>query len=108
MGIFKKLFNLDVKEESEQYVNNNSEKFEMIVEDIFSILGRGIVVTGKIISGSIKINDEIKINNSISAKVKDIEMFRKKLDEAKAGDNVGLILENIEKNQINQGDILTK
>lgn len=83
--------------------------FRMTVEDIFSIKGRGTVVTGKIESGTIKVGDEIIIqgkNGEKKTTVTGVEMFRKMLDQAKAGDNVGILLKNISKNDIQQGDVM--
>jgi len=83
--------------------------FRMTVEDIFSIKGRGTVVTGKIESGTIKVGDEISIqgkNGEKKTTVTGIEMFRKTMGQANAGDNVGLLLKNIAKPDVQQGDVL--
>jgi len=113
MGLFSKLFNIGVKTEESNYEQNNiqsnhSSDFNMIIEDVFTITGRGTVVTGKINSGSIKLGDNVKINNNINTRVIGIEMFRKKLDIAQAGDNVGLLLENVNRDMVNRDDILSK
>ena len=112
MGLFSKLFNIGVKTEESITNQNNIEfdfkNFSMMIDDVFTIIGRGTVVTGKIASGGIRIGDEIKINNKINTRVTGIESFRKQLDSAKVGDNVGLLLENVESNLINRGDILSK
>ena len=87
--------------------------FEMIVEDTFSITGRGTIVTGKISIGEIHARDTIRIKrlNSdkiIEATITGIEMFRKILSEAHAGDNVGLLIRSITKNDISKGDLIFK
>jgi len=83
--------------------------FRMTVEDVFSIKGRGTVVTGKIESGTIQVGDEISIQGKSGEKkttVTGLEMFRKTLSQAKAGDNVGLLLKDVAKPHIQQGDVL--
>jgi elongation factor Tu len=83
--------------------------FRMTVEDVFSIKGRGTVVTGKIESGTIKVGDEISIQGKNGEKktiVSGIEMFRKTMSQANAGDNVGLLLKDIAKPNVQQGDVL--
>ena len=83
--------------------------FRMTIEDIFSIKGRGTVVTGQVESGTLKIGDEVIIQGKSGEKkttVTGIEMFRKMLDSAKAGDNVGILLRNISKDELQKGDLL--
>jgi len=83
--------------------------FRMTVEDVFSIKGRGTVVTGKIETGTIKIGDEITIQGRNGEKrtiVSGIEMFRKTMNQAGTGDNVGLLLKDIARPDIQQGDVL--
>lgn len=83
--------------------------FRMTVEDVFFIRGRGTVVTGQIESGTLNVNDEIYIRRANSSKrvtVTSIEMFRKILDQAKAGDNVGILLRDITKQEVEKGDVL--
>jgi elongation factor Tu len=83
--------------------------FRMTVEDVFSIRDRGTVVTGKIESGTLHAGDEISIQRQGYAKkavVTAIEMFRKQLQQAKAGDNVGLLLRDIGKQDVQRGDVL--
>lgn len=85
--------------------------FLMPIEDVFTISGRGTVVTGRVERGKIKLNDEIEIVGIKSTKksvVTGIEMFRKLLDEAQAGDNVGILLRGIEKNDVQRGQVLAK
>ena len=86
--------------------------FLMPVEDVFSIKGRGTVVTGKVSRGVLKVNEEVEIVG-LSEKTKKtvvtgVEMFRKSLDEAMAGDNVGLLLRGIEKDEVQRGQVIAK
>lgn len=83
--------------------------FSMPVEDVFSIKGRGTVVTGRISRGKVKVNDTVEIvgiRPTQSTVVTGVEMFRKLLDEGQAGDNVGLLLRGIEKDQVERGQVL--
>ncbi len=83
--------------------------FLMPIEDIFSITGRGTVATGRIETGVVKVNDEVELlglGEDRKAVVTGVEMFRKTLDQGEAGDNVGLLLRGIEKNDVKRGMIL--
>jgi len=85
--------------------------FIMAVEDVFSIKGRGTVVTGRIERGIVKVNEEIEIvglRDSRKSVVTGVEMFRKLLDEGQAGDNVGILLRGIEKDDVERGMVLAK
>ncbi len=86
--------------------------FIMPVEDIFSIEGRGTVVTGRIERGIIKINDEVEIvgmkEESSRTVITGIEMFNKQLDEGRAGDNAGLLLRGTKKDDVQRGQVLAK
>ncbi|MBU1164686.1 elongation factor Tu [Patescibacteria group bacterium] len=85
--------------------------FLMPIEDIFSIEGRGTVVTGRIERGVIKLNDEVEIvGKKPTAKtvITGIEMFNKQLDEGRAGDNAGLLLRGTKKDEIERGQVLAK
>jgi elongation factor Tu len=85
--------------------------FLMPVEDVFSITGRGTVATGRIERGVVKVGEEVAVVGFNSAKktvVTGVEMFRKLLDQGEAGDNVGLLLRGIEKNEIERGMVLAK
>ena len=86
--------------------------FLMPVEDVFSITGRGTVATGRIETGIIKIGEEVEIIGLGAEKLKStvtgVEMFRKLLEQGEAGDNVGLLLRGIDKNQIRRGMVLCK
>ncbi len=83
--------------------------FLMPVEDVFSITGRGTVATGRIEAGKVKVGDEVEIlglGEDKKSVVTGVEMFRKILDEGEAGDNVGLLLRGIDKNEIRRGMVL--
>ena len=83
----------------------------MPVEDVFSISGRGTVVTGRIERGVIKVGEEVEIlgfRPSSKTTVTGVEMFRKLLDQGQAGDNVGCLLRGIEKENIERGQVLAK
>ena len=85
--------------------------FLMAIEDVFSIKGRGTVVTGRIERGVIKVGEEVEIigyRDTRKTTVTGVEMFRKLLDSGEAGDNVGLLLRGIEKNDVERGQILCK
>jgi elongation factor Tu len=85
--------------------------FLMPVEDVFSITGRGTVATGRIERGKVKVGDEVQLvgfNAEKKTTVTGVEMFRKLLDDGQAGDNVGLLLRGIEKNEIERGMVLAK
>jgi elongation factor Tu len=86
--------------------------FLMSVEDVFSITGRGTVATGRIERGRIKVGEPVEIVGLIEAPltstVTGVEMFRKLLDEGEAGDNAGLLLRGIDKNQIRRGMVIVK
>jgi elongation factor Tu len=85
--------------------------FLMPVEDVFSIKGRGTVVTGRIERGVVKINEELEIvgiKPTSKTIVTGIEMFRKQLDEGQAGDNAGLLLRGVEKKDVERGQVLAK
>jgi elongation factor Tu len=85
--------------------------FLMPVEDVFSITGRGTVATGRIERGKIKVGEEVALVGFGSEKktvVTGVEMFRKLLDDGQAGDNVGLLLRGVEKNDIERGMVLAK
>ena len=90
----------------------NEKPFLMPVEDVFSITGRGTVATGRIETGVVHVNDELEIVGLGAEKKKTVgtgvEMFRKILDEGEAGDNVGLLLRGIDKDEIKRGQVLAK
>ena len=86
--------------------------FLMPVEDVFSITGRGTVATGRVERGTVKMSDEVEIIGLTEERKKTvvtgIEMFRKLLDSAEAGDNIGVLLRGIQKNEIERGQVLCK
>ena len=92
-------------------VRDVDKPFLMPVEDVFSIKGRGTVVTGRVERGKLKVNEEVEIvgiKATQKSVVTGIEMFRKSLDDAQAGDNVGLLLRGIEKHQVERGQVIAK
>jgi len=85
--------------------------FLMPIEDVFSIKGRGTVVTGRIERGIVKVNDTVEIvgiTQTKSTVVTGVEMFKKQLDEGQAGDNVGLLLRGLEKKDVERGQVVAK
>ena len=85
--------------------------FLMSVEDVFTITGRGTVATGRIERGQVKVSDEIEIVGLVDTKktvCTGVEMFRKLLDQGQAGDNVGLLLRGVSKDDIQRGQVLAK
>ncbi|MEA3355419.1 MAG: elongation factor Tu [Patescibacteria group bacterium] len=85
--------------------------FLMAIEDVFSIKGRGTVVTGRIDRGKIKVGEEIEIIGLKKVKkttVTGVEMFRKQLEDGQAGDNVGILLRGVEKDDVERGQVLSK
>jgi len=92
-------------------VRDTEKPFMMPIEDIFSIKGRGTVVTGRVSRGTLKVNDEVEIVGIKPNKktiVTGVEMFRKSMDETIAGDNVGLLLRGIEKKDVIRGQVIAK
>jgi len=92
-------------------VREVDKPFLMAVEDVFTIQGRGTVDTGRVDRGIIKVNEEIEIvglKPTQKSVATGLEMFRKTLDEAQAGDNVGILLRGIEKGQVERGQVLAK
>ncbi len=93
-------------------VRESDKPFLMPVEDVFSIKGRGTVGTGRVERGSIKVGDPVEIvglkKESMQSVVTGVEMFQKTLDSAIPGDNVGLLLRGIEKEQLERGQVIAK
>ena len=81
--------------------------FKMTVEDVFAIRNRGVVATGRVESGTLRVGDTVQINDGPGVTVSAIEQFRKQRDEATAGENVGVLIKGIERAQLNRGDVLT-
>ena len=83
----------------------------MPIEDVFTISGRGTVVTGRIEQGVVKVGDKVEIvgiTDTLETTVTGVEMFRKQLDDAQAGDNVGLLIRGIEREQVQRGQVICK
>ena len=90
---------------------DNDKPFLMSIEDVFTITGRGTVVTGRVERGMLKLNDEVEIVGIKPTKktvVTGIEMFRKQLDFAEAGDNAGVLLRGISREEVERGQVLAK
>jgi len=79
----------------------------MTVDDVFSIRKRGTVVTGTVELGSVRVGETLQIDDRESVRVDGIEAFRKVLDEAQAGDNVGLLFRDLDRSRIQRGTVLT-
>ena len=94
----------------EEPVRDEDKPFLMPIEDVFSITGRGTVATGRIETGVAKVGDPVEIigmaAEKLTSTITGVEMFRKLLDEGEAGDNVGLLLRGIDKNQIRRGMVV--
>ena len=92
-------------------VRDTEKPFLMPVEDVFTITGRGTVVTGRVERGTLKLNDEVEIVGLKETKktvVTGIEMFRKQLDYAESGDNAGVLLRGISREEVERGQVLAK
>ncbi|MDD2434947.1 MAG: elongation factor Tu [Bacilli bacterium] len=92
-------------------VRDTEKPFLMPIEDVFTITGRGTVVTGRVERGQIKLNDEVEIVGLKDTKksiVTGIEMFRKQLDYAESGDNAGILLRGISREDVERGQVLAK
>ena len=107
---------LDLMDEVDRYIPTPERKsdlpFLMPIEDIFSITGRGTVATGRVERGQLNLNDEVEIVGLTDEKrkvvVTGIDMFRKLLDYAEAGDNIGALLRGVQRNEIERGQVLSK
>jgi len=86
--------------------------FGLTVEDVFSITGRGTVVTGRVLSGSASVGDHVVVVRGgqvvLQSQIDGVEMFRKTTTVANAGDNVGLLLRGVAKDQVLRGDVIGK
>ena len=92
-------------------VRDTEKPFLMPVEDVFTITGRGTVVTGRVERGTLKLNDEVEIVGLKDTKktvVTGIEMFRKQLDYAESGDNAGVLLRGVSREEVERGQVLAK
>lgn len=107
---------LKLMEEVDAYIpepqRDTDKPFLMPVEDVFTITGRGTVATGKVERGIVKVGEEVEIVGMQDEKSKSvvtgIEMFRKQLDEGRAGDNIGILLRGVEREDIQRGQVLCK
>lgn len=123
----KKVLKKDLENEFEKELKENytsesnnapvnsykTETFRLVVEEVFSITGRGIIVIGKVERGSVSISDTVKILDSTGSEkqtstVAGIETFRKQLTTATVGDNIGLLLRGADRNAVKRGDIIVK
>ena len=106
---------LELMEALDKYVpqpmREIDKPFLMPIEDVFSISGRGTVVTGRVERGIVKVRDEIEIvgyRPTFKRVVTGVEMFRKLLDQGQAGDNIGLLLRGTEKTEVERGQVVAK
>ena len=107
---------LELFEAIEEYIPTperaTDKPFLMPVEDVFSITGRGTVATGRVESGVVKVQDEVEIvgltDEIRKVVVTGVEMFRKLLDQAEAGDNIGVLLRGVQRDEIERGQVLAK
>ena len=107
---------LELFEEIEAYIptpeRDTDKPFLMPVEDVFSITGRGTVATGRVEAGVVKVQDEVEIvgltEEIRKVVVTGVEMFRKLLDQAEAGDNIGVLLRGVQRSEIERGQVLAK
>ena len=107
---------VELMEEVDSYIpepeRDTDKPFLMPIEDIFSITGRGTVATGRVERGTLKLNDTVEIVGLTDEKrkvvVTGIEMFRKLLDEAQTGDNIGALLRGVQRNEIERGQVLSE
>ena len=90
---------------------DNDKPFLMSIEDVFTITGRGTVVTGRVERGQVKVQDEVEIvgiKPSTKTIVTGVEMFKKTLDQAEAGDNIGALLRGVQRTDVERGQVLAK
>src|SRR5690606_17767369 len=107
---------LELMKAVDEYVpapeRDTDKPFMMPVEDVFTITGRGTVATGRVERGTVKVGDEVEIvglqEETKKTVVTGVEMFRKLLDQAEAGDNIGALLRGIERKEVERGQVLAK
>ena len=107
---------MELMDQVDEYIptpeRDTDKPFLMPVEDVFTITGRGTVATGRVERGTLHLNDPLEIlgikDETLNTVVTGIEMFRKLLDEAQAGDNIGALLRGINRDQIEKGQVLAK
>src|SRR5699024_12079796 len=99
-----------VDEQIPDSVRDLDKPFLMPVEDVFTITGRGTVVTGRVERGTIKVNEEVEVvgirDKAMKTTVTGVEMFRKLLDSGQAGDNVGLLLRGVNRDDVERGEVV--
>lgn len=81
--------------------------FRMTVDDVFVIRNRGLVATGRVEHGQLRVGDEVQINGGPSLTVDAIETFRKTISEAAAGDNIGVLFSKLDKGAVARGDVIS-
>lgn len=90
---------------------SSDTQFRLVVEDVFTITGRGTVITGTIATGTVSVGDRVSIANAgvaaISCTVSGVEMFRKRVTTAGAGDMVGLLLDGVRRQDVTRGAVIT-
>ena len=103
------------RKETETGIDNNSvanEVGELIVEDVFSITGRGTVVTGRVTEGFFRVGDKVMVcrsdQDNVQTTITGIEAFRKHLDSAHKGDQIGMLLKSVARNDISSRDIIRR
>lgn len=98
--------------QEQEKIKTESNDFLMTVEDVFSIEGRGTVITGRVVRGEVKVGDSIEIvgmgKEAIATKVLSIEKFREDKTTAKEGESIGIILENVSREDVERGHVLSK
>ena len=107
---------LELMDAVDEYIpepeRETDKPFLMPVEDVFTITGRGTVVTGRVERGVLKVNEEVEIigihDKATKTTVTGVEMFRKLLDEARAGENVGLLLRGVKREDVERGQVVIK
>jgi len=106
---------IELMDAVDEYFDNpereTDKPFLMPVEDVFSITGRGTVATGRVDRGTVKVGDAVEIvgiKDTVSTTVTGVEMFRKLLDQAEAGDNIGALLRGVSRDDIQRGQVLAK
>jgi elongation factor Tu len=81
--------------------------FRMTIQDVFVIRGRGAVATGRVEYGQLSVGDEVRINDGPAVRVDAIELFRKKVTTASAGEDIGILLSKLAKDELSAGDVIT-
>ena len=106
MGLFGDLFNKKPVQEQPPIIAEGSFYYE--IEDVFTIVGRGTVVTGRVKSGEVHVGDLVIINGNKYSKVLGIELYREVSNVAKAGEACGLFLDGVSQKELHKGDYITK